>query len=110
MASYLLQVTYGADAWAAMLKHPQDRTEAVKKVVEKLGGKLGACYFAFGEHDLLGFFEMPDNISSAAFGMAVAAGGACKHVKITPLISVADAMKAMKKADNCGYKPVSKKK
>jgi hypothetical protein len=42
--------------------------------------------------------------------MAVAAGGACKHVKTTPLLSIDDGVKAMKKAGNSGYKPVTKKK
>ena len=110
MASYLLQLTYSAEAWAALLKHPQDRTAAVKKVVEKLGGKVGPFWMAFGEHDLVGVIEMPDNVAAAAFGMAVAAGGACKHVKTTPLISLEEGMKAMKKAENSGYKPVTKKK
>jgi hypothetical protein len=36
MASYLWQLSYSADAWAALLKHPQDRSEAVKKVIENL--------------------------------------------------------------------------
>ena len=110
MATYLFQVAYSADAWAAMLKHPQDRTEAVKKAIEKLGGKIGSFWFAFGEYDFVGILDMPDNVSAAAFGMAVAAGGACKSVKTTPLLSVADGLKAMKKAGNSGYKPVNKKK
>jgi uncharacterized protein with GYD domain len=54
--------------------------------------------------------EMPDNVSAAAFSMAISAGGACKHVKTTPLLKVEDAMDAMKKAGKCGYKPVSGKK
>ena len=110
MASYLFQVSYTAEAWAALLKHPQDRAEAVGKAVEKLGGKVVSFWMAFGEHDIVGVFEMPDNVSAAAFGMAVAAGGACKHVRTTPLLSIADSVKAMKKAGNSGYKPVTKKK
>ena len=109
MASYLLQLTYTAEAWAALLKHPQDRTTAVQKVIEKLGGKVGPFWMAFGEYDLVGMIEMPDNIAAAAFAMAITAGGACR-VKTTALISVEEGVKAMKKADNSGYKPVTKKK
>ena len=110
MASYLFQVTYNSDAWAAMLKHPQDRAAAVAHAVEKLGGKVENFWLSFGEYDVVAIIDMPDNLSAAAFGMAVAAGGACKHVKTTPLLSIEDGVKAMKKAGNSGYKPVTKKK
>ncbi|MGB9458525.1 MAG: GYD domain-containing protein, partial [Bryobacteraceae bacterium] len=85
MASYLFQISYSAEAWAAMIKHPQDRVSAVSKAVEKLGGKVGSFWMAFGEYDLIGVLEMPDNVSAAAFAVAVAGGGACKNVKTTPL-------------------------
>ena len=46
--------------------------------------------------------EMPDNVSAAAFAMAIAAGGACHRVKTTPLLSVDEDMTAMKKAGGRG--------
>jgi uncharacterized protein with GYD domain len=107
MADYLLQISYSPAAWAALIKHPQDRAEAVRKVVEKLGGKLGGFWMSFGEHDLVGFLEMPDNVSAAAFAMAVAAGGACQSVKTTPLLRIEEGIEALKKAGTCGYKPVT---
>jgi len=110
MADYLLQISYSKSAWAAMIKKPENRAEAVRKVVEKLGGKLGGFWFAFGDHDLIGMIEMPDAVGAAAFAMAISAGGACDKVKTTPLMSLEDAMQAMKKAGNSGYKPVGGKK
>jgi uncharacterized protein with GYD domain len=110
MADYLMQLSYSTAAWAAMVKRPENRVEAVRKAVGKLGGKLGGFWLAFGDHDLVGVLEMPDNISAAAFAMAIAAGGACKNVKTTPLLRVEEGMKAMKKAGSCGYKPVTGKK
>jgi uncharacterized protein with GYD domain len=109
VASYLFQVSYTAEAWSALVKHPQDRVEAVGKVIEKLGGKPGPFWGAFGDYDLIGVIEMPDNVSAAAFAIAVASGGACKNVKTTPLISIPEAVKAMKKAGGSGYKPVTAK-
>ena len=105
--SYLFQVSYSAAAWAAMIKRPHDRVEAVRKVVEKLGGKVGPFWMTFGDYDLVGVLEMPDNVSAAAFAVAVAAGGACKDVKTTPLLSIAEGLEAMKKAGGSGYKPVT---
>jgi uncharacterized protein with GYD domain len=107
MASYLVQVSYTPEAWSAMIKNPQDRSKAVAGAVRKLGGKVGAFYMCFGEHDIVGVIDMPDHIGAAAFSMAVAAGGACKSVKTTPLIPIADAVEAMSKAATCGYKPAS---
>ncbi|MDQ6663035.1 MAG: hypothetical protein M3Z23_01420 [Acidobacteriota bacterium] len=48
---------------------------------------------------------MPDSVAAAAFAIAVAAGGACKHVKTTPLLTVSEGTEAMKKAATCGYQP-----
>jgi len=106
MASYLYQISYSSEAWAALVKRPQDRVEAIRKVVEKLGGTIDKFWFAFGDYDLVGVLDMPDNASAAAFSVAVAAGGACKNVKTTPLLSIAEGLEAMKKAGGSGYKPV----
>jgi uncharacterized protein with GYD domain len=106
MPSYLLQVSYSADALSAFIKKPQDRTEVVTKVIEKLGGSLHGLWLSFGDHDLVAVLEMPDNTSAAAFALAIGAGGACKSVKTTPLLAVAEGIAAMKKAKTSGYKPV----
>lgn len=110
MADYLLQLSYNAPAWSAMVKRPENRAEAVRKSVEKLGGRINGFWMSFGEHDVVGILEMPDNVSAAAFAMAIAAGGACHHVKTTPLLSLDEGMMAMKKAGSSGYKPVTAKK
>lgn len=110
MPSYLLQVSYSAEAWDAMIKHPQDRFDAVRKPVEKLGGTVTAGWVSFGDYDVVGILEMPDNVSAAAFAMACSAGGACKAVKTTPLLTIAEATAAMQKAGTSGYKPATAKK
>ena len=106
MALYLLQVAYTPEAWAAMAKKPQDRIEAVRPAIERLGGKVVSGYLAFGKYDLVAIMEMPNNIS-AAFGIAVSAGGACSKVVTTPLMSTADGVAAMKKAGSANYKPAT---
>ena len=108
MASYLLQVGYTPEAWAAMIQNPQDRSAAIKTPVKKLGGRVERFWLSFGEYDIIGVVEMPDNVSAAAFSMAIAAGGACRAVRTTPLLSSSEGLDAMKKAATCGYKPVSR--
>ena len=107
MAFYLLQVGYTPESWASMVKKPQDRIEAVRPAVEKLGGKVVCGYLAFGKYDIVAILDMPNNVSAAAFSMAVAAGGACSKVLTTPLMSTKEGMDAMKKASASSYKPAT---
>ena len=107
MAHYLLQVAYTAEAWDSMVENPQNRAEAVAPVIEELGGRLEGTWMAFGDYDTIAVIDMPDNTSAAAFAVAAAAGGAVKSIKTTPLLSMDEAMDAMRKAAECGYSPPS---
>jgi len=105
MAHYLIQAAYTTDAWAAMVKGPQNRIEAIRPAVEGLGGKVVGGWFAFGKYDVVAVLEMPDNVSAAAFSIAAAAGGALKALKTTPLMTMEEGMSAAKKASGAGYRP-----
>jgi uncharacterized protein with GYD domain len=107
MAHYLVQVAYTPEAWTAMIKNPQDRSEAVEGAIKKLGGKMERFWMSFGEFDVIAVVEMPSDVAAAAFAMAVAAGGACRNVKTTPLLSTKDGIEALKQAAKSGYKPAT---
>jgi uncharacterized protein with GYD domain len=107
MPNYLVQVSYNAESMLAFVKNPQNRAEGVRQPIEKLGGKIGSFWFTFGDYDVAAIVEMPDNVSMAAFALAASAGGACKSIKTTLLISPEEGIEAMKKAAKCGYKPAS---
>jgi uncharacterized protein with GYD domain len=102
--TYLLQVAYTPEAWANLIAQPQDRIDAVRPAVEKLGGKILHGWFAFGDYDLVAVLEMPGNVEAAAFSLAAAAGGAIRSIKTTPLLTTAEGTDAMKKAAKSGYK------
>ena len=104
MAYYMVQAAYSAESIAAMVKKPEDRAAAIVPVIEKLGGKLEGLWFCFGEYDIVGISQMPDNVSAAAFAFAVSQSGKLKSVRTTPLMTSAEAMKAMKKAAGAGYR------
>jgi len=106
MPGYLVQCSYSSAALAALIANPHDRSEHVKKVAKKLGGKISGSWLSFGEHDLVMIVEMPDNISAAALALAAAAGGSLKSVKTTPLLSITDGLAALKKAATSGYTPI----
>jgi uncharacterized protein with GYD domain len=105
MAHFLLQGAYTAEAWKQLVKSPQNRAEAIRPVVEKLGGSIESVWFAFGDYDVVLIMQMPDNVSAAAFSLAVAAGGAFKAHKTTPLMTIEEGVEAMKKAGGTGYQP-----
>jgi uncharacterized protein with GYD domain len=105
MPHYLLQVAYTPDAWAAQLKNPQNRIEAIRPAVEGLGGKIECAYISFGEYDIVAVLDMPDNVSAAAFSIAASAGGAVKAAKTTPLMTMEEGIAAMRKGAAAGYRP-----
>ena len=104
MPYFLQQIAYSTEGWEALVEKPQDRVEAVRPAIEKLGGKIESAWFAFGDYDVVLIIQMPTNVDAGAIAMAFAAGGACKAVKTTPLMSVAEAVEAMKKATGTGYR------
>ncbi|WAM22596.1 MAG: GYD domain-containing protein (plasmid) [Candidatus Methanoperedens sp.] len=108
MPDYLLQVTYTPEAVAAMLAKPQNREEAIRPAIEKLGGEIKDFWFTFGKFDVVLVARFPDNVSTLAFSMAVLAAGSVKTFNTTPLLSVDESIEAMKKASKSGYKPPGK--
>jgi len=100
MALYLYQAAYTPESWAAQLKNPQNRVEAVGKAAcEAVGGKLVGGWYSFGEYDLVIIADVPDDESMSAIALAIAAGGALKAGKTTKLMTGAQFVNAMKKAD-----------
>jgi len=107
MPHYLHQVGYTSESWGALIRKPQNRIEAVSKAIEKLGGKVVSAFFAFGEYDIVMVTEMPDTVSAAGIAIAFAGGGACRSVQTTPLLTAEEALQALHKAAESGYRPLS---
>jgi uncharacterized protein with GYD domain len=93
---------------AAQLKNPQNRVESVGRAVcEAVGGKFVGGWYCFGDYDIALIADVPNNESMAAIALAIAAGGAVKSAKTTVLMTGAEAVAGMKKAETVakGYKP-----
>jgi uncharacterized protein with GYD domain len=103
-ASYPNQTFTGSIPPASPVKKPQNRIEAVRPAIEKLGGTIESAWFTFGDYDVVLIVQMPSNVDASAISIAFAAGGACKAVKTTPLLTVEEAVKAMKKAAGSEYR------
>jgi uncharacterized protein with GYD domain len=100
MPLYMYEAAYTPDSWAAQLKNPQNRVEAVGKAAcEAVGGKFVGGWYCFGDYDLIIIADVPNSESMAAIALAIAAGGAVKASRTTVLMTGAQAVDAMKKAE-----------
>jgi len=108
MALYMVQAAYTAEALATMAKNPQDRSEPVKELTQKLGGRLLGFYFCFGEYDVVGLAELPDDSAATAFALAAVSPGHLKAYKTTKLLTVEETMQAMRKAGSLTFRGPSR--
>jgi uncharacterized protein with GYD domain len=103
----MIQAAYTPEALQVLVKTPQNRTEVVRAAVEHMGGKLVGNWACFGDYDTIVIVEMPTNVEAAAIAIAVAAGGSCKAIKTTPLLTTEETVEAVKRAGSTGYKSVA---
>ena len=97
MPKYLVQVSYTADGAKGLLKDGGSKRRTVAKtLIESLGGKIEAFYYAFGATDVVVIAEMPDNVSAAAASMTLASSGAVTS-NVTVLLTPEDVDQAVKK-------------
>jgi uncharacterized protein with GYD domain len=103
MAKFLVKGSYTTDGVKGVVKGGGTaRRDAVKEMVEGLGGSQEAFYFAFGETDVYVLVDVPDNETAAAISMAVNATGAVQ-VELVPLLTPEEADEAAKKSVD--YRP-----
>lgn len=106
MPLYMYQGSYTPESWAAQISDPQNRVESIgNRVCESVGGKLIGGWLSFGEFDIVLILDVPDNISVAAIGLAVASGGAIKSSKTTVLMTGDEGVAALQKASSVTYAP-----
>jgi uncharacterized protein with GYD domain len=98
MSLSMIQFSYKSETVGNLVKNPEDRSIAVRNLVEKLGGKLLAFYYTYGDYDGFLIADMPDNTSTLATVMAAFSAGGTAKLKTTVIITVKEAMAAMKKA------------
>ena len=79
MRTYLLSVSYTPSGAAGLLEEGgTSRRATIDRLVEKLGGKAEAWYYAFGTDDLYVITSLPDDVAAAALSLRVAASGAAR--------------------------------
>ena len=100
MPKFLVKASYTADGVRGLLKEGGTaRREAVRKIVEGLGGKVEAFYYAYGDVDVYIITDLPDHTAGLALTLAVNASGAVRLTTV-PLISAEDIDAAAKTSVN----------
>jgi uncharacterized protein with GYD domain len=95
----MYQFSYTSESWAAQIKDPQSRLEKIgRAATEAAGGKFIGGWFCMGDYDAVMIADVPDIESMAGIALAVAAGGAVKSGKTTPLMTADQGVTALKKA------------
>lgn len=103
MPKYMIQASYVGEGLKGLLKEGgTKRKETVAQVIEGMGGRLESFYYAFGDYDVVGVAEMPDNVSSVAFSLMVNASGVI-NAKTTVLLTPEEIDQATKKTVD--YRP-----
>jgi uncharacterized protein with GYD domain len=102
---YLTKFSMTAEAWAKLIKEPEDRREAVGRLLEAAGGKLHGYWYAFGDHDGYVLGEAPDNTAVASALVTVAGSGAFSSLSTAVLVTVEEMLDALGRAQRIAYRP-----
>ena len=98
MPKFMIKASYTAEGVRGLLKEGgTGRRAAVQKVIEGIGGKVEAFYFAYGESDAYVIADVPDATTGIAVSLAVNASGIVR-VSTIPLITPEEMDAASKKS------------
>ncbi|MGI9646013.1 MAG: GYD domain-containing protein, partial [Ilumatobacteraceae bacterium] len=72
MPKYLVTGSYSADgAKGLMAEGGTNRLAAATAAIESIGGAVEAFYYAFGETDVFGICDFPDNAAATAASLVI---------------------------------------
>jgi uncharacterized protein with GYD domain len=91
MPIYITQGRYTRDAIKGMIVRPEDRADAVSRLLAKAGGRLIGYYVTFGEYDFLTITEVPNDVQAAAVLLAAASGGGVTDLRTTVAMTAVEA-------------------
>src|SRR2546426_2495124 len=102
MPKYLIKASYTVEGTKGLLKEGgSGRRAMVQEMVGRIGGKLEAFYFAFGDADAYVIADLPDAATAVALSLAVNASGAV-GLSTIPLLTPEEVDAAAKKS--VGYR------
>ena len=100
MPIYITQGRYSREAIKGMIIRPEDRADAVARLLSKAGGRLLGYYLTFGEYDFLCIFEVASPTQAAAALLAAASHGGVTDLKTTVAMTSVEAKGAFAAASD----------
>lgn len=98
MTKYLVEANYMDDGVRGLLQEGGTKREAAATAAaESVGGSVDCFYYAFGDTDVYGICDFPDEASATAFSLMINATGAVS-LRMKPLMTPADVDAAAQKS------------
>ena len=87
MTKYLFQANYVGEGIKGLMREGgSKRRDAVVEALKSVDGSLESFYYAFGETDVLGVFDIPEQAGAAALSLMINSTGAV-NLRLTPLMA-----------------------
>lgn len=103
MAKYMVHANYVGKGITGLMKEGgSGRREAVRKLIESVGGKLEGIWYAFGESDVYVVADLPDNQAAMAVSLITNGSGAVT-VRTSVLMTPEEVDEAVKRTP--AYRP-----
>jgi len=103
MPKYLVTGNYSPEGVKGLMQEGgTSRLAAATAAFESVGGSVDCFYYAFGDTDVVGICDCPDDASAAAVSFMINASGAVS-ITLKPLLTVAEVDAAAAKTPS--YRP-----
>ena len=87
MTKYLFEANYVGEGIKGLMREGgTKRRDALVDALKSVGGTLECFYYAFGERDVLGVFEVPSPSDAAALSLMINSSGSV-NVRLKPLLT-----------------------
>ncbi|MDQ0665474.1 uncharacterized protein with GYD domain [Arthrobacter ulcerisalmonis] len=97
MTKYLFEANYVGEGIKGLMREGgTKRRDALVDALTSVGGSLESFYYAFGDTDVLGVFDVPDHSSAAALSLMINSTGNV-NVRLKPLMTPEDIDEAVRK-------------
>jgi uncharacterized protein with GYD domain len=103
MPIYITQGRYTRDAIKGMIVKPEDRADAIARLLSKVGGRMLGYYLTFGEYDFLAIAEAPNDVQMAAALLAAGSGGGVTDLRTTVAMTSVEAKGAFAAASDLSH-------
>lgn len=88
MSKYLVTGRYHPEGVKGLMQEGgSKRRAAATAAIESVGGSVDCFYYAFGDDDVVGIVDFPDDASATAVSLMINSTGAVS-VTLTPLMTV----------------------